>query len=251
MAYALVVEPPLATVVSKSVIGPRKENQDRSFSSLTEDDHWVLAVADGLGGHARGAEAAQAAIGAVEDATDAGVAPGDHDWLRSLFGDAGSRVEALARDGAQSVRDIPMSTLAAATLFPDGSGATVAWLGDTMGFVLHIEEGHVVGRQIGFGHNDPRGGISRCLGFSDPTPEIVDVQRGHNNWGVALLSDGIWEPLLSGHKDDSGRSKFKVPLESEWEASQIAELLLLHAEQIGLSDNASVSVACEIAPRQL
>ena len=42
--------------------GPREENQDRAVVHVHDHSSWLIGVADGLGGHPRGAEAAQAAI---------------------------------------------------------------------------------------------------------------------------------------------------------------------------------------------
>ena len=54
------------TVAARSDVGPRDVNEDRSFTALsTEDGAWVIAVADGLGGLPRGADAAAAAVAAL------------------------------------------------------------------------------------------------------------------------------------------------------------------------------------------
>jgi len=49
-------------------MGPRKRNEDSVFASERDDGSVVLAVADGLGGHFGGAEAAKIAIQALEKA---------------------------------------------------------------------------------------------------------------------------------------------------------------------------------------
>ena len=54
--------PRAVSVAALTDIGPRKGNEDRRFTAVSDDGAWVIAVADGLGGHARGAEAAQAAV---------------------------------------------------------------------------------------------------------------------------------------------------------------------------------------------
>ena len=48
-------------------VGPRAVQQDRSIAHLNEGGSWVVAVFDGLGGHDRGDEAAQAAADAFPE----------------------------------------------------------------------------------------------------------------------------------------------------------------------------------------
>ena len=56
----------VVTVAARSDVGPREVNEDRSHTALcAEDGSWVIAVADGLGGLPRGAEAAEAAVAAL------------------------------------------------------------------------------------------------------------------------------------------------------------------------------------------
>ena len=50
-----------------SDIGPRVENQDRAMCRVRDDGSWLVGVADGLGGHPRGPEAAEAAISGLPD----------------------------------------------------------------------------------------------------------------------------------------------------------------------------------------
>ena len=50
--------PRSVSVAALTDIGPRKVNEDRMFTSVSDDGAWVIAVADGLGGQPRGDEAA-------------------------------------------------------------------------------------------------------------------------------------------------------------------------------------------------
>ena len=57
-------------VASCTDIGPREVQQDRVIAHVHSDGSWVIAVFDGLGGHVRGDEAAQAAADAFPTRID-------------------------------------------------------------------------------------------------------------------------------------------------------------------------------------
>ncbi|WP_419921964.1 protein phosphatase 2C domain-containing protein [Candidatus Poriferisodalis sp.] len=53
------------SVAWQSDAGPREQNQDSACGRLRVDGSWLIAVADGLGGHPRGRAAARRAIRAL------------------------------------------------------------------------------------------------------------------------------------------------------------------------------------------
>ena len=53
------------SVAWRSETGPREQNQDSARRRLLADGSWLVAVADGLGGHPRGRAAARSAIRAL------------------------------------------------------------------------------------------------------------------------------------------------------------------------------------------
>lgn len=101
-----------ASVAALTGKGPREVNEDRTFTTLSDDGAWVIAVADGLGGHPRGDEAAQAAVKGLPQRIDSKAE------MAAAFAEADEQVPALSGPQRGSRRaqlfTIPMSTLAVA-----------------------------------------------------------------------------------------------------------------------------------------
>ena len=118
--------------------GPREANEDRMFTSVLSDGAWVIAVADGLGGHPRGGEAAQAAVEGFPQRI------GGEAEMAMTFTEANERVVALfglrERSRRIPLRTIPMSTLCVAAWTPEG-GLVIGWMGDTIPFVGEVRAG--------------------------------------------------------------------------------------------------------------
>ena len=125
--------PGAVSVAALTDIGPRGVNEDSMFTAISDDGAWVIAVADGLGGHARGDKASQAAVGGLPERI-AGAAD-----MATAFSDADERVLALSaslrQKGYWVPHSIPMSTLCVAAWTPEG-GLLIGWMGDTMPFAV-------------------------------------------------------------------------------------------------------------------
>lgn len=156
----------------------RDEQQDAA--ALTP---WLCAIADGLGGHVRGAEAARTALGALAEQIST---PCTARELAAAIGVADQAVRALA-DG---VWRNPGTTIVA--LAPDaaGTGMVGAWCGDSRAWLV---TGEAV-TPLTTDHADTDGGIMRCLGEHGPEvapwPETFTVPAGHG-YRVLLTTDGV------------------------------------------------------------
>ncbi len=268
-----------ATVAARSDPGPREVNEDRSFTALSaEDGSWVIAVADGLGGLPRGAEAAEAAVAALPSriASEADMA--------QAFVAAHRAVAALAPSPTawrSSPERCPMTTLCVAAWTPEG-GLVVAHAGDTLPFLVGWRDpARADGGLLGVPHRNPFGGLQSCLGADVPCTKpdlggaelsLVTVQDDDGEfalavaresdfeslipalsageWAVVMASDGVWEKFLPGPDDADGYGVYDVcerivvfvgPAGSP--AGRIAEGLLAAARDRGLDDNATVAVA--------
>ncbi len=248
-----------ASVSAATKKGPRRENQDRFFTNLsTSDDSFVIAVADGLGGHARGAEAAQAAIEEF---------PGriaDRDEMVEAFVNADERVTALSASIPDStpLSVYPMTTLCVAAWTPEG-GLLVAWMGDTLAYSTCWTCTGTDLTALGDPHRSPRGSLTKCLGmpergFKDVASEMECQSLNPPVTGidqVVICSDGAWEAavrLQHGKGAHLGRlgpnGHRKLFFQNFWDegtedSSSEAEGILLQFSHGGLGDNATVAVA--------
>ena len=227
------------------------------FTAVSDDGSWVIAVADGLGGHARGDEAARAAVDCLPERIGSAVD------MAMAFAEANEQVLELSRRLREdnpwvSGASIPMSTLCVAAWTPD-RGLRIGWMGDTMPFVVWRGPDGYSGSCCGRPHRDPYGFIRICLGQPpeggghDAGPVDVEMVDGFEDSElpdvVIIASDGVWEPLATrggGEEwlwDDSPTGIGSACDPEAVDASGIAEGILAKARTLGLNDNATVAVA--------
>lgn len=245
-----------ASVAALTDVGPRQVNEDRMFTAMSDDGAWVIAVADGLGGHARGDEAAQAAVEGLPERI------GSESDMANAFAEADERVLTLSaaarrRSLRVSLTRIPMSTLCMAAWTP-GGGLLIGWMGDTLPFVVSSGPGGFEGHCVGRPHRDPYGSISTCLGMppeydwsgeSAHAEIIADFDESEIPDAVIIASDGVWEPLAIDYGSaewlwDGSPAGIGSACDPEaGNASEIARSVLARAHSLGLNDNATVAVA--------
>ena len=183
-------------------IGARPEQQDRVFMSR-KNDTCLIALADGMGGHMRGAFAAQMVVGAAETALEA--APKDTS-VDSLFG-AIVQFACSKLDEEWKIVDGPATTCVLLHLTPD----TASWahFGDSR--IYRFDNGRFLARSVDQNHME----LARFRGVpeeeiqADPNKHVIINYFGHLNRpeiniktasfsesnGFLLCSDGLSENI--------------------------------------------------------
>lgn len=258
---------PITTnIATRTDIGPRDRQEDRVHAGVSPDGSWVMAVADGLGGHPFGDEAAQAAV----DVLPARI--GSAAEMEAAFDAAnaaawGLHPEMRVADEAESM--IALTTLVVAAWTPQG-GLLVSWVGDSFGFVVPLGAGPGWHTQP---HNDMLGFITRSIGMKRAGQDSLDLPKSEvdhmsddvlrsrvDGWFedggllVVLASDGLVRPILETHRrewfnddPDDNSLGFALPADRRGTAADVADTLMDTARVAGLSDNTTIAVA-RIAP---
>jgi PPM family protein phosphatase len=193
--------------------GNRSENQDRA-SVVVTDSLILLAVADGMGGHAAGDVAAESAIDSLIRAfkQTRGSIHDPAEFLRMSIVDAHEAVVLL---GSQLPPEVRPRTTITACLITDGV-ACWAHVGDSR--IYLIRDQHVLTRtrdhsaveilaQQGLLSDDAlarhplRNFVDQCLGGDPELPTIAIAPPHPLLAGDVLLlcSDGLWAPLEDGY----------------------------------------------------
>ena len=252
----------ITDIATRTDIGTRDRQEDRVRAVVNPDGSWVMAVADGLGGHPFGDEAAQAAV----DVLPARI--GSTAEIEAAFGAAnaaawGLHPEMRAADEDESM--IALTTLVVAAWTRQG-GLLVSWVGDSFGFVVPLGGGAGWHSKP---HNDMLGFVSRCIGMSRADHDCLDLPPGHvdhmvddvpieqvERWIddggllVVLASDGLIPPILETHRrewfnddPDDNSLGFALPADRRGDAADAADTLMDTARVAGLRDNTTIAVA--------
>ena len=197
-------------------IGRRDENQDRlKVLRSPGGDEFLLAVADGLGGHAGGALAAQTVIAAAERCWSArsGDADGES-FLRRLVGECHAAVnEAGAAAGLE-----PLSTLAALL----GRGAEIASVHAGDSRVMQLSDTGLVKRT--FDHSLAQLNALRGLIAEEDIATHPDQKKLFSHLGGKETPDAEYERW-----DLAEGARFVVCSDGFWEIFPPAEILALFA----------------------
>jgi protein phosphatase len=220
----------------------RKENED---AFCIEKDLGLLAIADGMGGHASGEVASKMAIEILKESLkkEEEPLPGR---LRSVVKLANRTIYEAAQ--SQSQLNGMGTTLTALQL--DGNRLSIAHVGDSRAYLIRggvieqITDDHtIVSEQVARGtmtreeaaRSDMRNILSRALGIG---PEVdVDVEELAVSEGdhIVLCSDGLSE-LVS-------EDEILLEIESSSRPEIVCDELVDLANQRGGEDNITVIVA--------
>ena len=214
-----------------SLIGAREENQDR-VASVIEPNVAMIAVFDGMGGHAEGARAAELARKTLLERFAATQPHPMIDPLAFLHLTLGAAHAGMVAMGAHMPLELRPRATGAVCLVQDGT-AWWAHVGDSR--IYHLRAGHVIRRTRDHSHvellvqeglissqqaqsHPMRNYVETCLGGDPLLPEMLIGRSIHLQAGDALLvcSDGFWANLLD---EDIAASLFSgAPLNTALQA---------------------------------
>ncbi|MBB5697726.1 protein phosphatase 2C domain-containing protein [Sphingomonas yantingensis] len=189
-----------ASAAASHVGRVRRVNEDRT---LDRPDRGLWAVADGMGGMARGDLAAETAIAALSALADRGAV--DEEGVADAIAEADHRLRAdPAMQGGGTTIVVLLATAAGATLF---------WAGDSRAYRLEAaravpltRDHSLVADLVAAGlieavaaDNHPQANVvTRALGAGDPAPVErlrIDFAPGER---LMLASDGCYRSLAPG-----------------------------------------------------
>jgi serine/threonine protein phosphatase PrpC len=198
-----------SSIVQASRVGARERNEDR-VGHWSAPEATLLAVADGLGGHAHGDVAAQIAVDIFGAAFEAQARPRlaePTEFLGNAIDSAHTAIvhEAVKRDLADSPR-----TVIAACVVQDGH-AYWTHVGDCRFYLIRrgrilvrtrdhtvvqrlLDQGRI--REEAMAMHPHRNRLLQCLGgVQYPQPEAPGAVRLARDDILLLCSDGFWGPL--------------------------------------------------------
>lgn len=203
----------VATSAAFSARGMRPYNEDRLGCTQSGVGYWALA--DGLGGHAGGAQAAELAVETSLAAAQAGEAAELEARLKQAVSEAHSRI--LSRQKADPVHPGMRTTL----VLLGTSGKEMAWAHTGDSRLYHFRDGKLLWRtrdhsvvqlliaageiaESEVGQHPERSRLISCLG-GDNALLINSRSAGAPQRGDALLlcSDGLWEHFETGQMEQT------------------------------------------------
>lgn len=235
------------TLAQEIRIGNRRSQQDR-IGCWRTSDCLLLAVADGLGGHAYGEVAAQMAIDLLGSAFQREARPKIADPGAFLFKVMGAAHTELLREADKRRLDDTPRTVLVACVIQDGR-ACWTHVGDArlyflrQGRILHrtrdhtlvqqlIDEGRI--REEAIASHPDRNRLLQCIGgYQAPRPDPASQAPLEKGDVLVLCSDGFWGPLTQRHMLHTLLTR---PLPQA--VPELAELA--EARAAGHSDNISV-----------
>lgn len=226
-------------VASESIAGQRPYQEDSVLTETLPDGRTLIAVADGMGGHAAGEVASALALETLLDQVNSGVALGE------AFVEANRRVHEKSREpGKQG-----MGTTLVAMLL-DGDEYHVANVGDSRAYrimddgIQQITEDHsFVAEAMKRGQSEEeamrsqwKDALTKSIGTdAEVTADVFGPFKVEGNMAILLCSDGCYKTLRS--------EDILQIFRQSGGPKGAAQSLVSEAFQRGSDDNISVVIA--------
>ncbi|MGI9309061.1 MAG: PP2C family protein-serine/threonine phosphatase [Gammaproteobacteria bacterium] len=202
----------LGHVAEVSLLGNRKENQDRVSVARSENATLLIAI-DGMGGHADGAKAAELAVDVITKAFMAKDSPvfDPQGFLHLAIGQAHASLVDLGTDMVLEQR--PRATCALCLIQDDA--AYWAHIGDSR--IYHVRNKEIFQRSRDHSHvevlledgvitqaeladHPMRNYVESCMGGNAMLPGMsISVRKPMRKNDLMLVcTDGFWSPLDDG-----------------------------------------------------
>ncbi|HEX2190967.1 MAG TPA: protein phosphatase 2C domain-containing protein, partial [Longimicrobiaceae bacterium] len=220
--------------------GRRPSNQDAVVATVLPDGREVVAVADGMGGHAGGEVASTTALAALVDALHAGAE------LPHAFRAA----DAAVRKAAESDPELDGMGTTLVALLRDGARYWIANVGDSRGYRVSAGGIEQVTRDHSFAEEAVRSGrmsaeeiarspwknaLTRALGTGDePEVDVFGPFATGDPHAVLLCSDGLHGVVVE--------EAIHASVLASGDAASAAERLSALALAGGSRDNVTVAV---------
>ncbi len=225
----------------------REHNEDNGIILQNENDEYLLAVADGMGGHKAGEVASAIVINHLTEEFYALDTLGDKDsaieWLRSIVTEMNNKIFDYTKENPDSKG--MGTTFVCAIRTPDY--LLYGNIGDSSGFVIKnhkltkVTKDHtLVNLLVSTGELTPeeakyhprKNVLMRALGANNPIDiDIFDVEVGTD--GILLCSDGLTNMLTE--------EQIEKVLKEENSAEAVVNKLINKANARGGSDNITVA----------
>ena len=224
----------------------REHNEDLWGAAALGDGRLALVLADGMGGHVGGGEAADAAVSAALRTLDGASTEGEH-GTSGLLADAVARADAAVAGVRDNIGGNPGTTLVIAIV--DRDSVSIANIGDSRAYLVHegtarrLTTDHSwVGEEVLAGrlpadserHHPRRNLLTRAV-LGDPVAADIGSHPWKRGDAVLLCSDGVWEPL-----SDADLGQLTT---ADLVTDEVAEAICSAALAAGSRDNVTAVVA--------
>lgn len=222
--------------------GPRETNEDTVLCIELPDGRWLLGVADGMGGLAKGDVASKTALGTLYRSLSEG---------RDLLQAAQDAHTAVQKEGSEE----EMGTTLVATLF-SGTIGEVINIGDSRAYhldplgLVQVTRDHTMGQEAlkegaftaaEVASSPWAGALARYLG-DDKAADVdyfgpFEIEK--SSW-LLLCSDGVHRVFST--------EELEAELEQDTDPEETARRIVKAALEKGADDNVSVAVAYRPGP---